>query len=158
MDAFLARVLLVGPGPVLVISAIALFLLVLGLMTGRHHRVLSRVLVALAAVVGLGAVADYVNTRNDAYVTAADLFGIPDRPLLDEAASSPTTVPPQPTPTTTATSSPTMTPQPTTTTTPAVPTQTPTVTPSTSTSTTSVTPQPDGAVQTIQVPDPASHF
>ncbi len=96
MDAILAKIPLVGIGPVLVISAVALFFLVMGFMAWRRSKVLSILLVLMFVVVGLGAAADWINTQKAYYDTAADLFGIPSYPVGDGAEIAGPAVQPQP--------------------------------------------------------------
>lgn len=96
MDGFLAKVPLIGVGPILVISAIALFFLVMGVLAWRRSKVLSVLLVLVFVVVGLGAVADYYNTRFAYFDTAADLLGVPTYPTADGAVASGPEVTPHP--------------------------------------------------------------
>ncbi len=95
MDAILAKIPLIGIGPILVISAIALFFLVMGVLAWRRSKVLSVLLVLLFVAVGLGAGADYVNTKFAYFDNAADLLGIPTYPTVDGTVTG-TDVKPQP--------------------------------------------------------------
>jgi S-formylglutathione hydrolase FrmB len=96
VNGLLAKIPLIGVGPILVISAIAVFFLVIGVMAWRRSKVLSVLLVLLFVVVGLGAVADWFNTQKAYYDTAADLFGIPTYPVSDGAPISGPSAQPQP--------------------------------------------------------------
>lgn len=80
MTDALASVPLVGAGPVLVVSAVALACLVFAVLLWRGHKLWRWVFVGLFVVVGLGAGADAVNTKFAYIDNLADLLGIPTYP------------------------------------------------------------------------------
>lgn len=91
----LAVVPLVGIGPIVVISAIALAFLIFTALLWRGHRGWRWVTAILFVLFALGAVADWVNTKFAYYDTAADLFGIPNYPTVEGNVNGPE-VKPQP--------------------------------------------------------------
>ena len=88
MDKVLAAIPLIGVGPILVVSAIGVFFLVLGILAWRNHKIWSILSLSLFVAFGLAAGADYVNTQFAYYDTAADLLGIPTYPTADGAVAS----------------------------------------------------------------------
>jgi S-formylglutathione hydrolase FrmB len=80
---------LVGWGPIIAIAAIAVIFLILAVLLWRNHKVWRWVFVFLFLVFGLGAVADYVNTRFSYFDTVADLVGIPNYPTGSGTAVTP---------------------------------------------------------------------
>jgi len=96
VEKILAAVPLVGLGPIVVISAIALVFLVLGVLAWRHHKVWSIVCLSLFVAVGLGAGADYVNTKFSYYDNVADLMGVPTYPTAEGGEATGAQVTPQP--------------------------------------------------------------
>ena len=87
MEIVLADIPLVGWGAIIAIAAIAVIFLMLAMLLWRNHKVWRWIFVFLFLVVGLGAVADYVNTKFAYFDTVADLFGIPTYPTVDGNAS-----------------------------------------------------------------------
>lgn len=89
MRDVVAAIPLVGVGPIVVISAIALFFLLMTVLAWRNHKVWRSVCALLFVVVGLAAVADYFNTQTTFYDTVADLLQIPSYPTSSGTAIVP---------------------------------------------------------------------
>lgn len=85
MVDILAEVPLVGVGPIVGISVVAVGFLVLAVVAWRNHKVWRWVFVLLFVVVGLAAGADAVNTKFAYFDNLADLAGIPTYPTTDGA-------------------------------------------------------------------------
>jgi S-formylglutathione hydrolase FrmB len=87
VEIVLSSIPLVGWGPIIAIAALAVIFLIIAILMWRNHKVWRWVFVFLFVVVGLGAVADYVNTRFAYYDNVADLLGVPTYPTVDGNAS-----------------------------------------------------------------------
>ncbi len=96
MEKVLAGIPLVGIGPVLVISAVGVFFLVLGILAWRSHKVWSILSLSLFVGFGLAAGADSVNTHFAYFDNMADLLGIPTYPTTEGATTAGAQLTPQP--------------------------------------------------------------
>jgi S-formylglutathione hydrolase FrmB len=79
----LAKISLLGWGPVLTIAAIAVSCLIIAFLLWRNHKVWRWVFIFLFFVFGVGTAADAVNNRFAYYDNVAQLAGLPTYPTVD---------------------------------------------------------------------------
>ena len=89
MTDVLSKIPLVGWGPIITIAALAVICLIIAILLWRNHKVWRWIFVALFLVIGLGAAANYFNTKFVYFDTVADLFGIPAYPTGSGAQVTP---------------------------------------------------------------------